>query len=333
MIEIPLSVVLAMVVAIAVVRLGRIGCGLPLWAAYGIAAVLSSAFGLLIQKVLPRWFVLPEEKQTLGEGFALIRGTWESWLSPQVGDQWMMGMMVVLFATSLLLGIFARYFRTVVGGVVVVAILFGLGCLMFQKMLMGSLYFMPTESALSKAAYVLIPSLVLCLPWLGQWQWFRRMSLEQDGDLRAGLGLEGDSNVHLLSVLALTLSGTLLLATSGTLSVALQLLIFSALPIAWLIEAWLPHRGQSRPLSMLAARSLAGWLTGSAGLLVVLGHLFAEVELGLAGLYAVSLWWVPWLWPAATAPTGRKWGLAMLAAAPALIAAGIAAGTMVAAHG
>lgn len=333
MVEVVIAVVLALVLTILIVRVGRICFPRYLWPWYGLSAVLSGAVGVLVQKVVPLWLILPEEKRTLASGLSLFQQTGQLWLAPQTGEQWVVGVMVVSLVCSLLLGMLQRAFRTVVGGVVVGAILFGFGCLMFQKMLTGSMYFMPNQTTFSKVAYVVGPTLVLFLPWLGLWQWYRRVtpiginaaSVPQDRHL--------ESLVHLLSVLALMLSGTLLLATSGTLSLALQLMVFSMVPLAWMIEAWLPHRGQSWPLPVFAASTLAGWASATAGLWVVLGHLFAEVSLVLGLLYAVSLWWVPWMWPSAKASAMQKWGLAILAAAPALIAAGIAAVKMVAAHG
>jgi len=123
------------------------------------------------------------------------------------------------------------------------------------------------------------------------------------------------------------------LATSGTLSLATKSLVFAVIPLAWILEAGLPILGTKRVLPVAADRTLAGWLPVTAGLMVVLGYFFAEVPLGLAGLWAISLLWLPWLWPSTTASALNRWGWALWASAPALIAAGVSAGMMVAQNG
>jgi uncharacterized membrane protein YphA (DoxX/SURF4 family) len=263
----------------------------------------------------------------------LLSENWHAWWSPQTGEQWFFWVLTFATVTTTLSGLLARGYRTWLGGIICGATVIGLGCMMMQKMLAGSIYLLPTETALSKFGYVVLPAVTLSLPWLGQWL---RARQNAEGKMAEASPMETpgpESLVHLLALLALTLSGTLLLATSGTLSLALQLIVISSLPVAWMIEAWLPHRGRTRPLPTFAGWTSAGWLSASAGLLVVLGYLFAEVSLALGCLYAVSLWWVPWFWPKASAPPIRKWAIALLAAAPALIAGGIATGIMIAKHG
>jgi hypothetical protein len=334
MIDVAVSVALALVLAILGVRLGRVCGDGYLWMAYGFTAVLSGTVGLLVQKVLPRWLILKDDNRTLAAAWGFVQETWHSWWSPQIGEQWVVGLLVFLGLSSVLLGGWQRYLRTVVGGLVVGLIFVGLGCFLFQRMLADTSYMLPSKTQLAKFAHVLVPALVLGLPWLGLWQRYRRLgatSAESNDDHQATAGR--GSSVHLLAVWALTLSGTLLLATSGTLSLAMQLFVFSMLPMGWMIEIWLPYPGRRRPLSQDAVGTVAAWLSASAGLLVVLGYLFAEVSLSLGLLYAVSLWWVPWLWPLANETSLRKWGFAILAAAPGLIAAGISLGAMVAQHG
>ncbi|MBL8891346.1 MAG: hypothetical protein JNL67_15305 [Planctomycetaceae bacterium] len=328
-----ISCALSFLVALILVRVGRLVGGTHLWIAYVLAANLSGLSGLLVQKVWPRWSGFAPEKRTVEQAWSLIQSTWKTWWAPQAGDQWLFWVMTVMLGCSLLLGFFARRFRTVVGGLVVGGLLFGLGVVLWRTMLEGSVYLEPKLAFWLKAAYVVGPTLVLSLAWLGQWQWLRQHVTASTANHAATTLESRESLVHWLAVLALILSGVLLLASSGTLSLASQLLTFASLPLAWLLEAWLPRGGAVRPLPTPAAATMAGWLTATCGLLVVLGHLFAEVSLALGCLYAVSLWWIPWLWPLASVSAGRKWGLAVLAAAPALLAAGIAAGIMIVQHG
>lgn len=333
MVALSISCGLSFLLAMIIVRVGRLICGTHVWVSYAVAAYLSGLSGLLFQKVWPRWAGLAPEKQTVEQAWSLVQSTWESWWTPHAGEQWLFWVMTSMLGCSLLLGIFSRGFRTVGGGVICGVLLLGLGGWLMRTMLNGSVYLEPENSLWSKAAYVAGPALVLSLTWLGQWQWLRQQTTASTAEHSAAGPESRESLVHWLAVLALILSGTLLLAASGTLSLAFQLLTFASLPIAWLVEAWLPGGGARRPLPTPAASTMAGWLTASCGLLVLLGHLFAEVSLALGCLYAVSLWWVPWLWSLSNASVGRKWGMAFLAAFPALAAAGIAAGTMIAKHG
>ncbi len=130
-------------------------------------------------------------------------------------------------------------------------------------------------------------------------------------------------------MLAVTLGGVLLLATSGTLSKGTQSLVFAMVPLGWLIECWLPARGHHLPRPVRAAGSLVGWLPVSTGMMVVIGYFFAEVSWQSASVFALSLWLLPAAWPSAQQHWSRTLGWAILAAAPALLASGWSAWQMV----
>lgn len=322
----------AAVALLTVVLLTRVGRWLPArsqWIAYLVAAYLASVFGLLTAWGAGRWLSLPEAERT---GASLLTAAQQAsnlvW-QPQFQEHWIPLALTVSLVLTLVAGLLGRsllsFWLALPAWLMVSGLLLGL----IYRLLLGSVYFMPLYSQSYQIWAVALPALALAVTWASQWLRLRQSTSHSEHIPEADAVASGDHWLYLLAVLAVTLSGVLLLATSGTLSKGTQSLVFAMVPLGWLLECWWPARGHSLPRPVHASSTLAAWLPVSTGVMVVIGHFFAEVSWQLASLFALSLWLLPVAWPSAQQHWTRAFGRALVAAAPALAASGWSAWQMV----
>lgn len=336
----------AAVALLIVVLLTRVGRWLPAqiqWLGYLLTAYVASVLGLLTAWAYGRWLSLPEaERNWAGWATAAQQASGLLW-QPQFQEHWIPLALTVSAGLCLVGGVIWRWLSSpwlaMPAGVFVSGLLAGL----VYRLLDGSIYFMPLYSRSYQIWAVILPALALVPMWASQWLRLQWVSGRERGNNRADTDADtsrvtskaacdvagSDHWLYLLAVLAVTLGGVLLLATSGTLSKGTQSLVFAMVPLGWLIECWLPARGHSLPRPVLAAGSLVGWLPVSTGVMVVIGYFFAEVSWLSASVFALSLWMLPAAWPSAQQHWSRTLGWAILAAAPALLASGWSAWQMV----
>jgi hypothetical protein len=322
----------AAVALLTVVLLTRAGRWLPAhsqWLVCLAVAYLASVLGLLTAWGAGRWLSLPEAERT---GANLLTAAQQAsgliW-QPQFQEHWIPWALTVSLVLTLVAGVIGHGFRSfwlaLLAWLVVCGLLLGL----IYRLLLGSVYFMPLYSQSYQIWAVTLPALALALTWASQWLRLRQSTNDSEPNPAADAAAGGDHWLYLLAVLAVTLSGVLLLATSGTLSKGSQSLIFAMVPLGWLLECWWPTRGHSLPRPVHAGSTVAAWLPISTGVMVVIGHFFAEVSWQSASVFAISLWLLPVAWPSAQQPWTRAFGLALLAAAPALAASGWSAWQLV----
>jgi len=330
----------AAVALLTVILLTRAGRWLPAhsqWSGYLVAAYVASVLGLLIAWAFGRWLSLPAaERNGAGWITAAQQAGGLMW-EPQFQEHWVPLALTLSLGLTLVAGVGWRWLRwpwlaLPAGGVVS-----GLLATLVYRLLDGSIHFMPLYSRSYQTWAVILPALALVPMWASQWLRLRQLSrrereAERDIASTNTNSLEhagADHWLYLLAVLAVTLSGVLLLATSGTLSKGTQSLVFAMVPLGWLIECWLPSRGHSLPRPVRAGGTLVGWLPVSTGVMVLIGYFFAEVSWMSASVFALSLWMLPAAWPSAQQHWSRTLGWAILAATPALVASGWSAWQMV----
>jgi hypothetical protein len=335
-IETIVAVALAFFTAGIVVRLGRYLPGRWLEFAYLASALAAGVVGMMADWAVNRWRRLPVDQQDWGNFPVGIADAWRVASRPEFGEQWIPMALTASIGLGFATACSGRS-RTIVGAALGWVVAFPLLGVLMYRVLVSSVYFLPPETFWSQAAYVLLPAAALSLSWIGDGLAAGRRKVDLLQASGSPSEIPSTSGIYLLALLAVSLSATLLLATSGTLSLATKSLVFAVVPVAWMIELWVPgwgwRQGSSAPLPLQLSSTLVAWLPPTAGLLVVLGHFFAEVPAGLAGLWAVSLGLLPWFEPNRSATALSRWGGTLLAAGPALVAAGISAGIMVAQNG
>jgi hypothetical protein len=324
------------VVALVVIVIGRwlVASRFPIrgltWI-YGLSAATAIAVGLPTSWAINRWQRLTADDSGDQSWTIAAAEAWELVTAPRSAVHWLpIAVLVALGLGTARLSL-GRWAGTRVGLVTLGPVLIGAWAALWYQLLKSSLYFLPPATSTEKIGYVLVPAFALGSIGLGQWWSLRqryRAVTETETTADAGSDTAGESDWGLLSLLATILSGTLLLAASGTLLLAATNMIVAAIPVAWWLERRITGPRGPADRYLRAAGSVTWWLPASTGLLIGQGHFFAEVRWELALLWCLSPACLPCLWPRQTVTLSRRFGLALAAATPALVAAAVAAATM-----
>ena len=168
------------------------------------------------------------------------------------------------------------------------------------RLLWSSVYFTDRYTLLSQIGHTSIPATLVGLIWLG--------------GFRQGFHKHSSSRWTVASTLLLSISATMLLATSGSFTFALlQMPVIAAALVGF---AFFYSSTERSPANH------DGWLITSGIILpVMLGFFLAEVHWGNAALFAISAAMVTWFPPKTIDSKFRKFGITLFVCLPAIAAA------------
>ncbi len=342
-------------------RLGRWLFRKSLGLSYMFSAWGAVVVGMCVAWACNRWLRLTPAEREAFDLSPVAQEVWKYATQPKFGEQFLPLAMTGAFAFFCLVYVARRWTGTFWTGNVPAGtrrgwvgtwwglgawlLVWGLFSGLMYKLLASSIYMLPSESIGSRVGNVVVPAFALSLGWLGTWLRHRQCGSDQLTSGRESratwMGSPGtpvsDSRVYFLAVLAVACSAAVLLVTSGTLVLATRGLMVAMIPLAWSLETWSLKawitgqfwksgwKESGQPLPVQAAESVGIWLPTSSGFLVVLGVYFNSIPASLAGLFALSLFLLPWLWPQENVAGRERWWKSLIAASPAVLAALISA--------
>ncbi len=268
------------------------------------------------------WQRLSHDEQNLGGIWSSLSDAFWRLTFPKLDVQWVPLAISVALAVTVVMHWTNSSSKKVIRFTAFTLMIFALNTLLIAMILWNSLHLAENKSLVLRSGNVLIPGLLLTLIWVGPLLRTRNRGLipQPNADLESSTPKLA-SPIGWLAALALPLSATLLLASSGTLSLAFKALIPAIIPLAQFYQRKSQHN-----VSVMAA----GWISLAVCLPVILGHFFAEVSVWQAVLIVVSSFLTLWQWPEKSHSLVKQWGISFACVLPALIAAGVAALTLVA---
>lgn len=318
----------------------RLALTLSAWAGVGSAYFASFAW--------VRWQRMSEaDRADLSNIGAAAEQAMTQVLWPKINVQWVFWAMTAALVCWWLARMAQVQRSRIVLLLVALSLVFTAHASLMIMILWNGIYLSDTQPIVWRVLYVTLPALGLTLVWLGSW--WRQIDPVQrmvfvpemlfDGTAEDAATSPSDrfreSNLGWLAVFSLPLSATLLLATSGTLSIALKAAIAVVVPVAhFIVLRWggrfskRPHassKWHGRELAEEIPATLSAWLGIAVGVPLICGCFFGAVSAWLAALFFLSLLLVPLLWPSREQSLTARWCLATVSLAPALVAAIISA--------
>lgn len=284
---------------------------------FAISAWLGILFGYVGNFSFSHWQRLADDAQTFAGIWASLWDALTRLATPKLDVQWVPLGLTVALVVTLAIQWTKISPKKPFGFATFAAIALSLNTTLMSLILWNSTYFAANKPFFQRAAYVVIPGLLLTLVWLASCtRKNHEIEIAESATDTKSTSPDLDSMVGWLAALALPLSATLLLASSGTLSLALKALIPAVIPAAQFFQRKSQHNSSSMA---------AGWISLAVCLPVILGHFFAEVSFWQAVLLVLSACLTLWLWPRKSDSLLKQWTVSFACVGPALLASGIAA--------